>query len=94
MTNEELECLEVKAKAAFISDASRSAVLALIAELRQTRRERDWLAENMPNSYTKSHCPEGKEASDCDPEPTADGKVCYECLLCWLEAARQATTER
>lgn len=41
MTNAELDTLEIKAKAALITDASRSAVLGLIAELRQARAKRD-----------------------------------------------------
>lgn len=59
------------------------------ADIERVERERDWLAENMPNDI----CPAGR--AECAYRcPTAGGKACYECLLCWLEAARQATTER
>lgn len=74
------------ADTAFIAAANPAAVLELIAELRQARRERDWLVERMPNTQ----CPDGK--AECDARvPTAGGKVCYSCLLCWLEAAKEAT---
>ena len=80
--------------AAYIAAANPAVILKLIAELRQARKERDWLAENMPNSYSECHCPEGHYKPDCEPEPTAGGKICYECLLCWLEAAKEATCQK
>ena len=70
----------------YIATANPAVVLNLIAELRQARAERNWLVENMPNNV----CPEGK--TECaDRCPTAGGKACYACALCWLEAAKEAT---
>ena len=85
---------QVVSNAAYIAAANPAVVLELIAELRQTKAERDWLAENMPNSYSECHCPEGHYKPDCEPEPTAGGKVCYECLLCWLKAAKEAVCQK
>lgn len=78
-----LEALYVSRK--FTLGSVPDTVLELIAELRQARAERDWLAEHIPNTV----CPEGK--SECDDRtPTAGGTVGYACLLCWLNAAREA----
>lgn len=73
----------------YVAAANPAVVLDLIAELRQARAERDWLVENMPNNV----CPEGK--TECaDRCPTAGGKACYSCVLCWLEATKEATCQK
>lgn len=79
----------LQAEADFVRIARPRRILALIAELRQARGERDWLAENMPNNV----CPAGK--AECTGRvPTAGGKACYACLMCWLDAAREATCQK
>ena len=100
MTDAELEELESKAKAAkeavgcerrFQTDteyikASRPwKILKLIKELRQTRRERDWLADRMEESLA------------CNPPSDAycDKHSCDGCKYTskdmWLKVARKAT---
>ena len=64
-------------------------VKRLQGELRQARAERNWLVENMPNNV----CPEGKTVC-ADRCPTAGGKACYSCVLCWLQAAKEATCRK
>ena len=54
-------------------------VLELIAELRQARAERDWLAARIHHDGYLS-CPGGK-VSECHK---------ISCKNCWLEAARDA----
>ena len=109
MTDKELNAIEIAAKAVphgplkkdmlginnelgiYLAVASPDAILELIAELKQVTRERDWLAEHMPNR----RCPNGKTSYTCnDWCHTAGGNVCYNCLLCWLKAAKEATCQK
>jgi len=95
MSDEELDALEATAKAA-TPGHFRNAVLDLIAELRQARRERDWLA--------------GKLADHCSEQDSSVYSAASEyCTMCksrcifpytecsdinrklWLNAAKEAT---
>lgn len=69
---------------AFIAAANPSAVLDLIAELRQARRERDWLAKYIAGLK----CPEIAQFVSCDFAPRGSTPKCIEC---WLKEAKEAT---
>ena len=75
------------ADTAFIAAANPSVVLDLIAELRQTRAERDWLAAMLSEAcarndscpFTHWHC--GIKQLSCSSA----------CVQDWLAAAKEAT---
>lgn len=73
---------------AFIATANPAAILELIAELRQTKAERDWLAKQLEN---QAICLK-KEYSD-DELCRLHSCFCYkiETKTAWLEAAKEAT---
>ena len=87
MTDEELQ--HIKRNGIMLKDAVY-VVDKLITDVQQARKERDWLAEHMPNR----RCPNGKTSYTCnDWCHTAGGNVCYSCLLCWLKAAKEAISQ-
>lgn len=78
--------------AAFIAAANPAAILELIAEMRQTRRERDWLARQL--DFENCCVP-----SDLKEEPGyCLEHECVECGLssanAWLDAAKEATCQK
>lgn len=76
-----------KNNAAFIAAANPAAVLELIAELRQTRAERDWLAEKNQNAP----CELGMKCLHPDSIPKNKNHIC-DPAECWRElAAKEAT---
>ena len=105
MTDAELDELEVKAKAAkkvenelwdeknavalFHAAANPAVILELIAKLRQTRAERNWLAEHRPERY----CPKGKWQVCFIPE-FEEHKLPQQCIDCWLKAAKEAVCQK
>lgn len=71
--------------AAYIAAANPSTVLELIQELRQARKERDWLAEQIGGNLP---CPPYSiliDEADCDNECCED---------CWLKAAKEAVCQK
>ena len=70
------------ADAAFIAAANPAAILGLIADLRQTQKERDWVIEQIENGWP---CPPTSDefVGDCDKEMS--------CKNCWIDAAKEAT---
>ena len=63
-------CYDAQSKdAAYIAAANPAAVLELIAELRQAKAEKDWLAENLENTIGScgltSWLQAAKEAASC-----------------------------
>ena len=94
MTDEELDSFEVAAKkmietscgpfASFYNEDFSKVILDLIASLRQTRKERDWLAEKL-ESNTFCCLPDNEECgcsfcSECE----------YGTYEGWLNAAKEA----
>lgn len=74
--------------AAFIAAANPAAVLDLIAELRQARAERDWIAghcDGVPCNGASCPYPPSKEMGRCIRTPQRQ---------CWLDAAKEATCLR
>ena len=72
----------------YIVAANPAVVLKLIAELRQTRAERDWLADRLGNLNEES------SYSELCPDKFATETVCKQrikCNTCWLQAAKEAT---
>ena len=67
----------------FIATANPTAVLELIAELRQARRERDWLASQLEGA-----CYSAEDAEYCSLHDCNDCK--YTSAKVWLEAAKEA----
>ena len=63
-----------------------STALSLITELRQARKERDWLAENI---YDLT-CPNEEISPDFSP---LDCKKGTSCKSCWIKAAREAAND-
>lgn len=79
------------ATAAYIAVANPSVVRELIAELRQARAERDWLANRLGNLNEES------SYSELCPDKFATETVCKQaikCNTCWLEAAREAVCHK
>ena len=70
---------EAEANATFIAAANPTTMLALIAELRETRAERDWLAKRI-----------ALDGVSCPIEPNVCAGTCADHIQCWLEAARDA----
>ena len=72
--------------AAFITAANPAAILSLIAELRQARKERDWLVQTI------------KEYPICPPLQYRNEDECKNiertmtCEDCWLQAAKEAVS--
>lgn len=76
----------VEANAAYIAAANPQIVLELIAELRQTRAEREWLARNLAMvGATRIMHPNGGDEPNCTYD--VGPKKCFQC---WLKAAREA----
>ena len=84
MTDAEINSLEEQAWASAEGTCGRKAILLLIAELRQARKERDWVIEQI---FTGWPCP---VTSDETPED-CDKKI--SCEDCWLQAAKEATED-
>ena len=74
---------QMRNNAAFIATANPAAVLELIAELRQVRRERDWLASQLEGA-----CYSAEDAEYCSLHDCNDCK--YTSAEVWLEAAKEA----
>lgn len=83
MTDKDLDALEALANAAFAVAMNPATVLELIAELRQTRNERDWLAERI-----------AFDGVSCPVEPNVCPGTCEDHIRCWLEAAHNAVKEQ
>ena len=66
-----------------------AAILELIAELRQARAERDWLAKNLllarAREFSRKRCPSREHWYQFDLEKDTD----Y-CIACWIKAASEA----
>lgn len=75
--------------AAFIAAANPAAILELIAELRQARAERDWLASERAASKTCPTCPSERPRGVNCATMLPDEKT--PCKRCWLDAAKEAT---
>ena len=76
---------QAMANAMFLEDTNPAAILELIAELRQARAERDWLAEQIGGNLP---CPPYSiviDEADCDNECCED---------CWLQAAKEAVCQK
>ena len=74
-----------QANACYIAAANPAAVLELIAELRQARAERDWIAghcDGVPCNGASCPYPPSKEMGRCIRTPQRQ---------CWLDAAKEAT---
>lgn len=71
----------------FIAAANPAAVLELIAELRQARRERDWLAEKNQDAP----CELGMECLHPDSSPKNKNRIC-DPAECWRELAAKVAT--
>ncbi len=67
---------------AYIAAANPAVLLELIQELRQTRKERDWLARTF-GTLPDRECPPSRRrwSMECCKMP---------CEECWLEAAKEA----
>ena len=80
----ECEAVEqMRANANFIAAVSPAVVLDLITELRQARRERDWLASQLEGA-----CYSAEDAEYCSLHDCNDCK--YTSAKVWLEAAKEA----
>ena len=99
MTDAELSALEAGAKEAteivgwnvpaweeYIKSIDPAAILELIAELRQARKERDWLAEHRPARY----CPTVEKWETCLVDVPGH-KLPKACIQCWIDRAKEAT---
>lgn len=86
MTDVELKKLE-KEIAALEPSPQKWDILDVLAELRQTRKERDWLAEHRPARY----CPTIKKWETCLVDVPGH-KLPKACIQCWLETAKEATS--
>ena len=71
--------------AAYIAAANPAAILELIAELWQARKERDWLVDHIIK-YGDT-CPSEEVWEKC----TAEEAETHLCTACWLNAAKEAT---
>ena len=71
--------------AAYIAAANPAVVLELVAELRKTRAERDWLAEMVIAVHETGYCPPEGECPIVNANPDHG-----DCVKCWLKAARDA----
>jgi len=60
----------------------------LMAELEQTRKERDWLLNHMD----EENCPPNKNEYSC--WKTLTDIVKTDCKKCWLQAAKEATCQK
>ena len=70
----------------YIAAANPAVILELIAELRQTRKERNYLAWHRPVRY----CPTLQKWEVCDL-PDFDGPhMPLQCFQCWRQAAKEA----
>ena len=67
----------------YIAAANPAVILELIAELRQVRRERDWLASQLEGA-----CYSAEDAEYCSLHDCNDCK--YTSAKVWLEAAKEA----
>jgi len=76
---------ECERNAAFIAAANPAAILELIAELRQTKAERDWLVSRFLKG---GRCPSKEAWRKCDLDDGVD------CKNCWLDAAKEATCQK
>lgn len=93
------DVIDGKTNARYIAAANPAAILELIAELRQTRKERDWLAITLAE-----HCNE--QASSVYDAASQHCTMCNcRCLfpykecsiindLLWLQAAKEATCQK
>jgi|GEM_PF-1871941 len=86
MTDEQLNTLELEiAEGDYIAVSRPRRILGLIAELRQARAERDWLAKE--NRYAP--CELGRKCLH------PDGRFICDSAKCWLElAAKEATCQK
>ena len=83
MTDSEINSLEEQAWASAEGTCGRDAILALTAELRQARAERDfYLRELIPDA-----CPSGRT---CKTGKIGD----VDCGVCWLQAAKEAVCQK
>lgn len=81
----ELEALYISRK--FTLGSVPDTVLGLIAELRQVKAERDWLADRLGNLNEES------SHSELCPDKFTTETVCKQttkCNTCWLKAAKEA----
>jgi len=78
---------QAMANAMFLEDTNPAAILELIAELRQAKAERDWLAK-----YIIEHgrCPSRDVWEKCTAEQGETDK----CIACWLQAAKEAVCQK
>lgn len=78
----------------YIAEANPAAILELIEELQQTRKERDWVIQNIrPTDVGPTACPTKEIWYNCDEglETPRNKDVCHKC---WLDAAKEATCQK
>ena len=82
---------EALANAAYIAAANPTTMLELVAELREARRERDWLAsQRHPQGPGDTHgCPNLERYSKCDNVGSFGVHSHKKCRECWLKAAKE-----
>ena len=78
---------EAMANAMFLQAANPAEILDLIAELRQARAERDWLAHN----FVRKNCPSVRQWEKCNIDSDEYPEAC---VTCWLKAAKEATCQK
>ena len=80
----------------YIAAANPDVVLELIAELQQTRRERDWLAsQRYPQGPGDTRgCPSLERYSKCDNVGSCGVHSHKKCRECWLNAAKKRKLKR
>lgn len=68
--------------AAYIAAANPAAILELIAELRQVRKELEWLVKNTHIN----NCPDCRNMESCLKHS--------DCEVCWIQAAKEAVCQK
>jgi len=94
MTDAEIDALEKRLSGPIKSPWRKemyyeAVILELIAELRQARAERDWLANRLGNLNEES------SYSELCPDKFSTETVCKQtikCNDCWLQAAKEAAS--
>jgi len=69
----------------YIAAANPAVVQELISELKQVRKERDWLADTLSFNET---CLDPNNIDKCIAEADKN------CVDCWLNAAKEATCQK